>query len=268
MNIIFNGILNLFKIFVFSIIFLHSNTYANSEEISRESSAKVAYDYAVEYANSANTVHEYKKIVELYIKASELGSAKASRDLGSMYQYGHWVSRDNQKAYEWYKKAAQQGDQYSKDKLLIEFKKEILEESRLKKDSEKNIEDKSWGWEVWIGIVIAVVFWFITVPVGIGYFVYQYDPLLGVLSGILTFLFIYFKFLRGCTGEKCPECKKCCTNVIKKELIGQHYKHETKTGEPDKRYKENPLYSTYRYSYQCENNDCGEKFIVDKDEVT
>ncbi len=48
------------------------------------------------------------------------------------------------------------------------------------------------------------------------------------------------------------------------ELIGQHHKHITKTGDTDKRYPNNLLYSTYLDIYMCTDEECKHIFQIEK----
>jgi TPR repeat protein len=51
--------------------------------------------------------------VEKTLKLSRQGNATAQYNLGVMYYYGAGVKQDYQKAFEWYSKAAEQGDIYA-----------------------------------------------------------------------------------------------------------------------------------------------------------
>ena len=44
-----------------------------------------------------------------YLKAAEQGNAEAQNSLGSMFQYGEGLTQDNAEALRWYQKAADQG---------------------------------------------------------------------------------------------------------------------------------------------------------------
>ena len=86
-------------------------------------------------------------------------------------------------------------------------------------------------------------------------------PLFGFIA-LLLVLAHYF----SCNGEKCPKCKTCIKKYSTRELIHQHYKHATKTGDADKRYSDNPLYSTYLDTYKCSNEECNQVFQIEKTE--
>lgn len=55
--------------------------------------------------------------MEWWQKVAEQGYAYAQYNLGIMYQYGQGVEQSNEKAVEWYRKAADQGDPDAKKKL-------------------------------------------------------------------------------------------------------------------------------------------------------
>lgn len=60
-------------------------------------------DLAYEYYQQGN----HAKAVEWLTKAAGQGLAQAQNNLGVMYEFGKGVHQDDQKAIEWYTKAAQ-----------------------------------------------------------------------------------------------------------------------------------------------------------------
>jgi TPR repeat protein len=58
-----------------------------------------------------------QKAREWYEKAAEQGNADAQCSLGQMYYEGIVVKRDYQKAREWWEKAAEQGDSKAQQRL-------------------------------------------------------------------------------------------------------------------------------------------------------
>ena len=54
---------------------------------------------------------DYKKAFEWFKKAAEQGNAQAEFQLGEMYEFGRGVENDDNKAFYWYKRSAKQ--QYS-----------------------------------------------------------------------------------------------------------------------------------------------------------
>ena len=62
------------------------------------------------YENGQGISKDEQKAVEWYKKAAEQGNPYAQYNLGNCYEYGQGVSKDEQKATEWYKKAAEQGN--------------------------------------------------------------------------------------------------------------------------------------------------------------
>ena len=62
-------------------------------------------DLAYEYYEQGN----HAKAFEWYTKAAHQGDAVAQFNMGVMYEFGKGVHQDDQKAVEWYTKAAQQG---------------------------------------------------------------------------------------------------------------------------------------------------------------
>ena len=58
-----------------------------------------------EVFNNKDTTTIYKEMK----KKADKGDLGAQYNLGMMYEYGHGVNKDFSKAFEWYKKAAEQG---------------------------------------------------------------------------------------------------------------------------------------------------------------
>ena len=58
------------------------------------------------------------KALELYLRASGLGSTDAEVRLGDMCMEGRGVPKDEDKAIRWYRKSAEQGDDDAADRLL------------------------------------------------------------------------------------------------------------------------------------------------------
>lgn len=65
---------------------------------------------------------DYLKAYEWYIKAAEQGNSEAQNKLGIMYVSGKGVQQDYSKAYEWYIKAANQGNSNAKCNLGLLYK--------------------------------------------------------------------------------------------------------------------------------------------------
>ena len=57
------------------------------------------------------------KAVELYEKSAQLGDSNAMCYLGNCYEEGDGVTKDLNKAREWYTKAAAQGSEKAKTEL-------------------------------------------------------------------------------------------------------------------------------------------------------
>ena len=69
------------------------------------------------YENGHGVEQSYEKAVEWYRKAADQGNAAAQYNLGNMYSWGKGVEQSNEKAAEWYRKAADQGDPDAKKRL-------------------------------------------------------------------------------------------------------------------------------------------------------
>uniref|UniRef100_UPI0040560CE6 hypothetical protein n=1 Tax=Alistipes sp. TaxID=1872444 RepID=UPI0040560CE6 len=65
---------------------------------------------ADDYLNQAKEAELWsKERFDLYMKAAELGNAKAQCEVGDCYRSGRGVDQDSNKAFIWYKKSADQG---------------------------------------------------------------------------------------------------------------------------------------------------------------
>lgn len=62
------------------------------------------------YRNGDGIQQSDEKAVEWYSKAAEQGNASAQCNLGYMYEEGRGVLQSNEKAKYWYTKAANQGE--------------------------------------------------------------------------------------------------------------------------------------------------------------
>ena len=69
------------------------------------------------YANGTGVAKDNTKAMEWFRKAAEQGHAFAQYDLGFMYANGIDVPTDNAKAMEWLRKAADQGHNDAQRKL-------------------------------------------------------------------------------------------------------------------------------------------------------
>lgn len=77
---------------------------------------------AAQYVNSAGLIYgeqgDYKNQIKMYEKASNLGNAAASMNLGKLYYFGENVQKNHFKAFEYFKKSLNQG--YSDAQVGIE----------------------------------------------------------------------------------------------------------------------------------------------------
>jgi TPR repeat protein len=72
----------------------------------------IEYIRAVQYWN-----HDRAKATALFLMSAEQGDAKAQNQMGTQYQYGDEVSKDETKAAFWYRKAAEQGNAMAQTNL-------------------------------------------------------------------------------------------------------------------------------------------------------
>ena len=69
------------------------------------------------YDNGEGVVQNYEKAFEWYSKAANQGNAQAQYNLGSLYHNGQGVEKNDKRAFEWYRKAANSG--HSQAKLVL-----------------------------------------------------------------------------------------------------------------------------------------------------
>ncbi|KAF9348716.1 hypothetical protein BGX26_012884 [Mortierella sp. AD094] len=68
-----------------------------------------SYNRGFAYFKGENVPKDYKRAMELFLVAADLGHTEAQNQLGHMYRNGHGVKQDYHKAIEWYRKATDQG---------------------------------------------------------------------------------------------------------------------------------------------------------------
>ena len=69
--------------------------------------ASSMYEIGYLYHNGLGVEQDYKKAMEWYEKATELGNPSAMNNIGYLYQNGLGVEQDYKKAMEWYEKAVE-----------------------------------------------------------------------------------------------------------------------------------------------------------------
>ena len=69
------------------------------------------------YKNGKGVERDYQKAFEWFLKAAELGDDTAQFDVGLCYEKGYGVAVDLDEAFRWYEKAAEQGHKGAQKKL-------------------------------------------------------------------------------------------------------------------------------------------------------
>ncbi|WP_367109995.1 tetratricopeptide repeat protein [uncultured Psychrobacter sp.] len=69
------------------------------------------------YYVGRGVTQSYTKAFEWYKKAAEQDVGLAQFNLGDLYEQGQGVPQDYEKAFEWYKKAADQGNQEASNRI-------------------------------------------------------------------------------------------------------------------------------------------------------
>ena len=96
---------------------------------------KSKYDEAVKKSYEAKEILKKMELEELILKAN-CGDPEAQNDLGDKYYVGNGVAEDESEAIKWYRKSAEQGN---------EFAKKSLERLELKNESQNSDDD----WDDW-----------------------------------------------------------------------------------------------------------------------
>ena len=83
-----------------------------------------------------------------------------------------------------------------------------------------------------------------------------------IVAAVIVLLLVLGAVL---SGAKCPECGTRNKKPRSKDLKNVKWKYETIKGQPDKRYKENPIIAQYDLKFTCKK--CSHEFSVSKTEV-
>ncbi len=94
---------------------MEDNTKNNASSVFADANA--LNNLGERYYYGRGVEQDYKKAVECYRKAAELGLAEAQCNLGYCYKTGYGVERDLNMAVRWFRKAAEQGDEDAKAAL-------------------------------------------------------------------------------------------------------------------------------------------------------
>ncbi|MEO2068646.1 MAG: tetratricopeptide repeat protein [Desulfurobacteriaceae bacterium] len=91
-----------------------NNNYKKALEFFKKAydigNSKGCYELGAMYQNGEGVGKNYQKAIEFYSKACELGEGKGCTNLGYMYDFGLGVKEDDQKAAELYSKGCKLGD--------------------------------------------------------------------------------------------------------------------------------------------------------------
>ena len=88
----------------------HMTEYGLIESLADQGNASAQYHLGVMYDDGHGVPQDYNKAIKWYGKAADQGNASAQCNLGSMYVKGHGVPQDYNKASMWYEMAAGKGN--------------------------------------------------------------------------------------------------------------------------------------------------------------
>lgn len=88
----------------------HKTEYGLIESLADQGNASAQYRLGVMYDEGHGMPQDYNKAMRWYGKAADKGNADAQCHLGSMYLKGHGVPQDYDKASMWYEMAAGKGN--------------------------------------------------------------------------------------------------------------------------------------------------------------
>jgi len=110
-------LLMVFLLFIFAVPAFADNTIEKLIESAESGEVKAQYKLGDMYYNGEGVSKDNNKAFKWYEKAALQGDADAQYELGSMYSSGAGVPKDPKKAFEWHEKAALQGNQYSQSTI-------------------------------------------------------------------------------------------------------------------------------------------------------
>ena len=88
----------------------HKTEYLLIKPLADQGDATAQYHLGVMYDDGHGVPQDYNKAMRWYGKAADKGNAEAQCNLGSMYVKGHGVPQDYNKASMWYEMAASKGN--------------------------------------------------------------------------------------------------------------------------------------------------------------
>jgi hypothetical protein len=88
----------------------HKTEYLLIKPLADQGDASAQYHLGVMYDDGHGLPRDYEKAMRWYGKAADQGNAEAQCNLGSMYVKGHGVPQDYNKASMWYEMAADTGN--------------------------------------------------------------------------------------------------------------------------------------------------------------
>ena len=87
------------------------------------------FNLGVCYYNGQGVTQDYKKAFEFYQRAADNGDADAMFNVGNCYYFGRGVTQDYNKAIEFYQRAADKGHVGAMKQLDICCKKQAIQET-------------------------------------------------------------------------------------------------------------------------------------------
>ena len=90
---------------------------SNTKILSNQNTAAEIYELGVAYYEGDSVPEDDDKAFEWYTKAADQGLDVAQLNIGGLYENGYGVPQDYDTAFEWYKKAADQGNQEASNRI-------------------------------------------------------------------------------------------------------------------------------------------------------
>ncbi|WP_159990627.1 tetratricopeptide repeat protein [Pelistega ratti] len=98
---------------VFSTLTLNTTIYAeNSQQYSEE-----YIQQQIKKAFDAYEKEDYQTMLDILLPLAEQGDSLTQAIIGDIYHYGKGAKQDYQQAFQWYEKAARQGNAYAQHNL-------------------------------------------------------------------------------------------------------------------------------------------------------
>ncbi len=192
------------------------------EEEQKEENSNELLKLGQKYYTGIGVKQDYKKAFEHFKKCAENGNAQAQCNLAKMYEKGYGVKEDFEESIKWYKKSAEKGNKYAKDSLnFYKFKCPNCKSSDLRKssDDEYKKEEKKNKKNVILFSLIALI-----IAIVIAITLIKFFDVIGCTYCILILLAIFIIILICVVMLKDERENLYTCNSCKHVIVEEDYK--------------------------------------------